>query len=511
MNYDPHPLFDTRYYLDRYPDVAAAGTNPLAHYLKFPGCNPHPLFDSAYYLQKNPEAAAAGINPLIHYLTRGAFEGRDPSPAFSSRFYLEAYPDVATSGINPLVHYVQYGIQEGRKPHPDSGAHHHPTPAPTSALVLAPPRSVVLMIDACYPRPDRDSGSLDQISFVRIFQALDYEVYFAADIELGVETHYRDHLATIGVRCVTYPDYLSVEDFLERHGAAITVCFLSRVHFGARHIDTVRRLCPDARIIFNTVDLHHVREQREAELKQDAEALGRAAETRIMELAHAANADATIVVSDQEAELLRREVPQAHIFMVPLIREYAVTRAAPFATRSGIGFIGSFQHMPNVDAVTHFLNDIWPLVWRSLAQAEFFVIGSDLPSDLAERRDDGVTFIGYVPKLEPWLDRLKMTVAPLRYGAGAKGKIVTSLAHGVPCVASPIAAEGMGLEDGREILVGRTHQQFADRIVALYNDERRWTQLSDAGMSLIQSRYSIDHGIGLMRGVLDTVGAPARR
>jgi glycosyltransferase involved in cell wall biosynthesis len=153
---DPHPLFDTSWYLDRYPDIRAAGLNPLAHYLargSAEGRNPHPLFDSHWYLEQNPQARAAGENPLLHYLrsgggsdpnplfesawyleqnadartagtplthyvTVGAAQGRDPNRLFKTRWYLEQNPTVAASGLDPLAHYIYFGVAEGRDPNP---------------------------------------------------------------------------------------------------------------------------------------------------------------------------------------------------------------------------------------------------------------------------------------------------------------------------------------------------------------------------------------------------------
>ena len=105
-------LFDSKYYLENNPDVAAAGINPLYHYLAYgiaEGRNPNPLFDTSYYLKNNPDVAAAGINPLYHYLTYGIAEGRNPNPLFDTSYYLENNPDVAAAGINPLYHYLTYG------------------------------------------------------------------------------------------------------------------------------------------------------------------------------------------------------------------------------------------------------------------------------------------------------------------------------------------------------------------------------------------------------------------
>jgi len=118
---DPHPLFDSEWYLQRNPDVVASGINPLAHYISkgaAAGRDPHPLFDSDWYLRRNPDVAAAGMNPLRHYIGWGAAEGRDPNPHFDSDWYLERNPEVAVAGANPLSHYIHCGSAEGRDPNP---------------------------------------------------------------------------------------------------------------------------------------------------------------------------------------------------------------------------------------------------------------------------------------------------------------------------------------------------------------------------------------------------------
>jgi hypothetical protein len=116
---DPHPLFDTSFYLEKNPEIARSGMNPLAHYIEFGGAegrDPHPLFDSSFYLERYPDVAEAKMNPLVHYLRYGSAELRVPHPLFDPAFYLESYPDVRDSGSDPLVHYLLYGAAEGRKP-----------------------------------------------------------------------------------------------------------------------------------------------------------------------------------------------------------------------------------------------------------------------------------------------------------------------------------------------------------------------------------------------------------
>ena len=115
---DPHPLFDTAYYLGQIPGIMKAGITPLTHYLEIGergNKNPCPLFDTAYYRDQNPDVANAGVSLLRHFVEKGAVEGRDPNPFFETDHYLTEYPDVLRENLNPLIHYIQSGAREGRK------------------------------------------------------------------------------------------------------------------------------------------------------------------------------------------------------------------------------------------------------------------------------------------------------------------------------------------------------------------------------------------------------------
>ena len=120
-------LFDTAWYLETYPDVAARKVDPVQHYIRYgarEGRDPNRLFSSSWYLASNPDVTEASLNPLVHFVLRGAKEGRNPGPLFDTKWYLDANPDVATAGINPLLHFLQHGAREGRRPNSkiDSGA-----------------------------------------------------------------------------------------------------------------------------------------------------------------------------------------------------------------------------------------------------------------------------------------------------------------------------------------------------------------------------------------------------
>ncbi len=157
--------------------------------------------------------------------------------------------------------------------------------------------------------------------------------------------------------------------------------------------------------------------------------------------------------------------------------------STPFERRRGIGFIGGFEHAPNVDAVRFFLEKIWPLVRDAVPECEFSIVGKGLDRSLLEGTGPNVRYLGHVPDLAAWFETLRLTVAPLRFGAGAKGKIASSLAAGVPCVATAMAAEGMGLEPGRTVLVTDTPEAFAAHVALGYSDAALWRRLSAEGLT----------------------------
>ena len=494
--YDPSPMFSTQWYFDHYSDVKALGINPVIHYLRYPGCQPHPDFQSDYYRKQNLDVVRHGINPLVHYALWGRHEGRQPvaytSPALS--------PEVPAMILEQKPEPMPVSTEIFAAPKPASRSSVVQEHVPSLATVGS--RPLVVMMDAFYPRPDEDSGSLDQVNFIRIFQNLGYDVAFIALLNFGDGPEVGTKVAALGAHCVTASEFASVEEYLFLNQERISVVFLSRVHFGGAWINRARAFCPKARILFNTVDLHHIREEREAALRGDAESVARAQETKRLEYGCIMSADASIVVSEHEQALLAGELPSARVAVVPLMREIPRTRFPDWESRQHLAFIGGFQHQPNIDAVNYFLDEIWPIVQARRPDLIFHVIGSHLPDTLQARPAPNVEWIGYVPEIEPWLDRIRLTVAPLRYGAGAKGKVVSSLLNGVPCVATSVAAEGMGLRIGQDIMSCHTPQEFAEAILKVHDDAGIWGRLSLQGFETVSRTYSIEYAQKCVESVL---------
>ncbi|KAA1002566.1 methyltransferase domain-containing protein [Paraburkholderia panacisoli] len=376
----------------------------------------------------------------------------------------------------------------------------------TDVLPLAT-RPKIVIVDAFVPKPDQDSGSADLFWYMRIFQAFGYEVCFIAAFEQVEPQPYADLLRGWGFRVLIANGMISLQEITTREAVTANLVMLQRISVASHLVDTVRRTAPRAKLVFSTVDLHYLREERAAIVERSASALSHALEVRRAELHAIGVADATTVVSHVERDIVKRLMPAANVHRIPIPR--IPTRApTSFEARRGVVFIGGFAHQPNIDAVKYLVGEIWPLVRRRLPDIELQVVGSNVTPDIAalDAPQDGVRIVGFVEDLSSILDHVRLSVAPLRFGAGVKGKVVSSLLHGVPCVLSKVASEGMGLVTGEHILEGDTPQQLADEIVRLHEDAELWQRLADAGFQAALSEFSVRTVAECFRTMLESIG-----
>jgi glycosyltransferase involved in cell wall biosynthesis len=155
-----------------------------------------------------------------------------------------------------------------------------------------------------------------------------------------------------------------------------------------------------------------------------------------------------------------------------------------------------------VDAVRWFVQEVFPRVRQKLPQVDFHCIGGDVPHSIATLGEqEGVIVHGHVPDLDFAMDGMRLAVAPLRFGAGVKGKVNLSMAHGQPVVATKCAVEGMHLQAGVDVLVADEAQEFADAVVDLYDDEEAWSKLSRNGLENVARHFSMESARGVVRKV----------
>ncbi len=378
----------------------------------------------------------------------------------------------------------------------------------------------ILILDSRTPKPDQDSGSVDLVNMLQVFRSAGCRVTFVPvmpvprgvplpDIQWYGGT-YTEALQRIGVECPHLPYEPSVERMLRERGDEFDVVMLSRARIADRFLPAVRRHCPRAKIVFNTTDLAYLREEREAKHVGSRLRALKALDTRRRELGAVARADATIVLSTVEADLLAREVPGARVRIIPLIRTIP-GRSAPLDERHGVIFVGGFRHRPNLDAVEFLVGSIWPHVRAALPGARLHIVGSSTPKSIFAMAADDIEVHGHVPDLAPVFARARLSVAPLRYGAGLKGKVADSLGFGVPCVSTSVGVEGSGLRDGEDVLVADDPALFARAVVRAHTDDALWERLSTAGLEFVQRTYSREANALRFEALFDELGVPAGR
>lgn len=382
----------------------------------------------------------------------------------------------------------------------DALARHPDHETPIAELTRRLYRRQVLIIDALTPRPDHDSGSLRMFNLMRLLREEGAHVVFMP-ANRQHDGGYTRALQRLGVEVWYAPFAARAPAWMREHGPRFDVVLLSRHYVANEFLPLVKRHAPQAKVVFDSVDLHYLREERGARMDGDDALRASARRTRTSELKVIASADTTLVVSTTERELLAADAADARVELLSNLHE-VVGAGATHAQRKDLVFVGGFRHPPNVDAVVWFVHEVLPLIRAQLPEVVFHCIGSD-PSDaiLALSALDGVVVHGHVPDLIPAMEGMRIAVAPLRYGAGVKGKVNLSMAHGQPVVATTCAVEGMHLQDGHDVLVADDAQAFAEAVLRLYQDEELWNQLARSGLDNVARHFSLDAAREVVRRV----------
>jgi GT2 family glycosyltransferase len=351
-------------------------------------------------------------------------------------------------------------------------------------------RRHILIVDALTPDPTRDSGSLRLVNIMRLLRERHWQVSFMADNRRAAPAEI-ERLGRLGVRVLCKPWSPALSAWLAREGQDLDAVMLCRHYIALPHLSLVRRLAPRAKVLFDTVDLHFLREQRAAEHAANPALARQAQASRQAELGLIRDADVTLVVSPIERDLLMAELPQARVELLSNVHEVP-GRSRGFGQRAGLMFVGGAAHPPNIDAIDWLANEIYPRIQARRPDIELHLIGDMPESERARLAAAGIRAHGRVEDLGPWLNGCRIALAPLRYGAGVKGKVNMAMSHGLPVVATSIAAEGMNLADGRDVLVADDATDFAEAVLRLYDDEALWMRLSEAGLANVQRHFSFD-------------------
>lgn len=366
----------------------------------------------------------------------------------------------------------------------------------------------ILVTDARVPHHDMIAADLTTFNLLKDLVGFGYTVTFLPGVVPWPERYAAD-LRRLGVILDYSPErHGSPAEYIRKFGHQYSAFYLQPLWIAADLVPIARKVAPKAKIIFHAADLCFVRERREAELRQDAGLRKAAGRTKRQELGLIRKVDHLVVISDSEKALVAAETGgTTPISSFTCLYAKCQDSPAPFEKRAGVLFIGVFGHRPNVDAVLWFTREVWPLIRRKAPDMAFHVVGNYAPAEILELDGkDGIVIEGHVPDLAPLLSSSRVAVAPLRYGAGIKGKIATAMGAGIPNVCTSIAVEGMGIENGRQALIADAPPAFADAVLRLDADAELWRRLSGAGLGLVREHFSEEAGTRQFERVLKEAG-----
>jgi O-antigen biosynthesis protein len=348
-------------------------------------------------------------------------------------------------------------------------------------------RPIVLVSDHHIPAHDQDSGGLRMSWILRLLAELGCRVTLLPLNGLPREPYASDFRRR-GIEVFQHP--WTVEDLVRERKGLYDLVILSRPTVGEALYASVRSAFPAAPLVYDTVDLHHIREKRRLALT-GGQPDNRFRAARRTELRLMRSSDLVATVSEEERREVLVEVPDARTVVLPNVHEITRELNPGFTERSGMIFIGGFDHDPNVDAMLWFVSDVLPLItarWPS----HLTIVGSNPPPEILALDSDLITVTGYVPEVAGYFRRALVSVAPLRYGAGVKGKVGQAMSVGVPVVTTRVGSEGVGMVDGVHALVRDDAEGFADAVVRIANDAALWERVAAAGAALIAETMSPD-------------------
>lgn len=365
-------------------------------------------------------------------------------------------------------------------------------------------KPVLLMVDHYVPQYDKDAGSRTVFQYLKLFVEKGYNVKFIGDNFYRHEP-YTTTLQQMGIEVLYGPYYAqNWKEWIRENGAYIQYVFLNRPHIAVKYIDFIRDHTK-AKIIYYGHDLHFLREMRKYELTHDKQALADSNDWKEKELCLMRKADVAYYPSNVETAEIKKIDQYIKVkAIVAYIYEHVEPKKYHFGKRKDIMFIGGFTHTPNVDAVIWFGREIMPKVVAEIPDIKWYVMGSNPPKEVLEMAGDHIIVKGFVSdeELESYYDKCRMSIVPLRYGAGIKGKVVEAMRYGIPVVTTLVGAEGIDGAGDILCIVDDTNAMadaMAKEIIDKYNNKEYLEQISAKSYEYIRDIFSQENAWNVVK------------
>ena len=357
----------------------------------------------------------------------------------------------------------------------------------------------LLVIGYVWPEPKSSAAGSRMLQIIDLFQSENYSITFASPCAKSDNAF---KLETIGITQVSIElNNASFDEFVKVLNPNVVLFdrFMMEEQFGWR----VAEQCPNALRILDTEDLHGLRKGRQMALKAkkpfDKKFLFNEVSKR--EIASIYRCDLSLIISEAEIEILKSDfkVDESLLcylpFLLDKLSDENINKLPEFADRKHFIFIGNFFHEPNYNAVLYLKETIWPLIRKQLPKAEMHIYGAYVSSKVNQLQNikEGFLVKGFAKKVSDVMQASKVCLAPIRFGAGLKGKLIDAMKHGTPCVTTTVGAEGMfgSVDSGLEPngFVEDNPEAIANKCVALYTDEVLWKEKQKNGFNIINKRF----------------------
>lgn len=348
----------------------------------------------------------------------------------------------------------------------------------------------ILIIDYQTPQLNNDAGSYAAIQEIKILNSLGFKVTFIPE-NLAFFAKHTHYLQRLGVEVIHAPFAYSVNEVIQIRGKQYDAVYITRYNVAANYIDKIRANS-SAKIIFNNADLHFLRELRSALRK--GEDLTKSIKTRDAELEVMRKVDVILSYNEVEhAVILSHNLKDDNIFLCPWVVEKKPGNKS-FSEKQDLVFLGNFNHPPNFEGVEFMAKEVMPKLALKDPSIKLKIFGSNINDDVEALASDNVEVIGFAEDLDEMFNDTRIFVAPLLSGAGIKGKVLEAMAHCVPTIMTPVAAEGTKLTNKISTLIAKNADEWVEQILSMYNDEKLWKKLKENACTIVDEEFSFEKG-----------------
>ena len=350
----------------------------------------------------------------------------------------------------------------------------------------------LLIVDSIVPERDHDAGSLRMYQIIKSAMNLNYDVTLFPD-SLVASQPYTGEYQKMGVE-VVYGGSASLDIFYSNRINYYDDIILSRPNVAIKHLMYCKLYEQNAKLIYDTVDLHYLRIKGQGEKEKNKLLLQESKDWEKLEKYLMLNTDKTLVVSYTEKKLLESSKIDANICILSVINPIPYNlQKKEYGQRKGLMFIGDYSRDPNRSAVEWFVKEIMPIIKKQIPDIKLTLIGNN-KNYIEYLESPNVSIKGYVENTASYFNNARLFVCPLLYGAGVKGKIAESISYGLPVISTSVGTEGMHLVNGLSCIEADSSEDFAKKVIETYNNEQLWNIIQKGGNKIYEKYFSEEAG-----------------